>query len=234
MLDLQPRVHLHEIELAGGIEQELDRAGAHIVHRLGQRDRGAAPIRSRKAASTAGEGDLLDQLLVPPLHRAVALAEMHDIAVLVGEHLHLDVARAWSARVRAAAARRRRRAAPPSAPHRARRQARFRRDQPHAASAAAGRRLDHQRKADSRCGRGGQRGIALVVRLGARNGRHAGARARCASPPALSPICRIAAGGGPTQVSPASITALREIRVLGEEAVARMHRVGAGLPAPPR
>src|SRR5207248_11693991 len=36
---------------------------------------------------------LLDQLLVAPLDRAVALAEMDDVAVRVREHLHLDVAR---------------------------------------------------------------------------------------------------------------------------------------------
>ena len=31
MLDLQPRVHLHEIELAAAIEQEFQRAGALIA-----------------------------------------------------------------------------------------------------------------------------------------------------------------------------------------------------------
>jgi hypothetical protein len=30
---------------------------------------------------------------VPALDRAVALAEMDDVAVRIGEHLHLDVAR---------------------------------------------------------------------------------------------------------------------------------------------
>ena len=38
----------------------------------------------------------------------------------------------------------------------------------------------------------------------------------------------MAAGGGPIQVSPASITALREAGVLGEEAVAGVYGVGAG------
>ena len=36
---------------------------------------------------------LFEQLLVPPLDRALALAEVHDVAVLVAEHLELDVAR---------------------------------------------------------------------------------------------------------------------------------------------
>ena len=43
----------------------------------------------------------------------------------------------------------------------------------------------------------------------------------------LSPSATMAAGGGPIQVSPASITACGEGRVLGEEAVAGVHGVGA-------
>ncbi len=35
----------------------------------------------------------LDHLLVAPLHRAVALAQRHDLARAVAEDLHLDVAR---------------------------------------------------------------------------------------------------------------------------------------------
>ena len=31
MLDLQPRIHFHEIELAAGIEQEFQRAGALVA-----------------------------------------------------------------------------------------------------------------------------------------------------------------------------------------------------------
>ena len=40
-----------------------------------------------------GRRALLDHLLVAPLQRAVALEEMDDVAVLVAEHLHFDVAR---------------------------------------------------------------------------------------------------------------------------------------------
>ena len=39
-------------------------------------------------------GRPLHDLLIAPLHRAVALVEMHQVAVLVAEDLHLDVARA--------------------------------------------------------------------------------------------------------------------------------------------
>src|SRR5439155_11051507 len=41
-----------------------------------------------------GRGGLLDDLLVAALQRALALAEVHDVAVAVAEDLHFDVARA--------------------------------------------------------------------------------------------------------------------------------------------
>jgi hypothetical protein len=41
----------------------------------------------------AGGGRFLDHLLVAALHRAVALAQIDRVAVLVGEHLDFDVAR---------------------------------------------------------------------------------------------------------------------------------------------
>ena len=44
----------------------------------------------------------------------------------------------------------------------------------------------------------------------------------------LSPIASIASACGPIQVSPASIDAARERRVLGEEAVPGVDRLGAG------
>ena len=42
---------------------------------------------------TATDGPFLEQLLVAPLDRALALAEVHDGAVVIAEHLELDVAR---------------------------------------------------------------------------------------------------------------------------------------------
>ena len=51
------------------------------------------PIRARSSGVDRRRRRLLDQLLVAALQRAVALAEMDHVAVLVGEHLDLDVAR---------------------------------------------------------------------------------------------------------------------------------------------
>ena len=92
VLDLQPGVHFHEVELAGGIEQELDRARARVADLARHRGR-RQPHALAQHRIDGRRGRLLDDLLVTPLHRAVALAEVHDVARGVGEHLDLDVPR---------------------------------------------------------------------------------------------------------------------------------------------
>ena len=91
VLDLQARVHLQEVEGAVGTEQELDRAGVDVADGLGGGDGGRAHARAQLGID-GGRGRLLQHLLVAALHRAVALAEMDDVAVRVGEDLDLDVA----------------------------------------------------------------------------------------------------------------------------------------------
>ena len=91
MLDLDAGVHLDEIELAVLVE-EFDRADAEIfelAHRLrhGLADAVAGGDVER------GRGAFLPDLLVAALQRAVALAEMDGAALAVAEHLDLDVAR---------------------------------------------------------------------------------------------------------------------------------------------
>ena len=105
------------------------------------------------------------------------------------------------------------------------------RDPPHAASAAAGRRLDHQRKADRLGGRD-QRGVALVA--GSAPGM-VGTPAVARDALRLGLVAHLADDGRrrPDPGQPGIDHGLREIRVLGEEAVARMHRVGAGCASPP-
>ncbi|MNZ64242.1 hypothetical protein D3C78_824090 [compost metagenome] len=92
MFDLQARVHLHEEEFATGIEQELHGAGADIADRLGRLDRRFAHGLALGAAQARGRG-FFDDFLVAALDRAVALVEVQAVAVLVGEHLDLHVAR---------------------------------------------------------------------------------------------------------------------------------------------
>ena len=91
MLDLQARIHLDEVELAVLVE-ELDRAGAAVLdlaHGLGDR---LADLLARISVER-GRGGFLQDLLVAPLQRAVALAEVDGVALAVAEDLDLDVAR---------------------------------------------------------------------------------------------------------------------------------------------
>ena len=92
MLDLQARVHFEEVEIALAVDDELDRPGAVIVHGLGQRDRLLAH-RLARLGREEGRWRLLEDFLVAALDRAFALVEVDDIAVLVAQHLDLDVAR---------------------------------------------------------------------------------------------------------------------------------------------
>src|SRR5215510_6035267 len=93
MLDLQTRVHLHEVELARLIHDELDRARVHVTYSTRRSDRGDAHLAAPGYAHP-WRWRLLENFLMPALHRAVALEQVHQIAMAVAEHLYLDVARA--------------------------------------------------------------------------------------------------------------------------------------------
>ena len=92
MLDLQARVYFEEVELAVRRDDELDRSGIPIVHASCCGDcRLRHPLPQLAAVSRGGR--FLDDLLMPPLNRAVALVEMNDVAIAVAEDLKLDVPR---------------------------------------------------------------------------------------------------------------------------------------------
>src|SRR3954447_18411555 len=88
VLDLQPRIHLEEIERAAFVEQELNRPRVRVIHRPrhGGRWRGnaaAQPLRYRQ------RWPLFDNFLVPPLDRTFALHKRDDRPVLTAEQLDL-------------------------------------------------------------------------------------------------------------------------------------------------
>ena len=92
VLDLDARIDLDEIERAGiGIHQELDRAGAPVLGGMGDLDGVVAQFAARLLVEI-GRRRALDDLLVAALHGAVALEQMDDGAVGIGQDLHLDVA----------------------------------------------------------------------------------------------------------------------------------------------
>jgi len=91
MLDLEPSVHLEEVELAVGRQQKLDRSRVDVTDRVGAAT-AAAVMRARNVGEPPAKA-IPRRSLMTALDGALALAEMDDVAVLVGEDLHLDVAR---------------------------------------------------------------------------------------------------------------------------------------------
>src|SRR5689334_19916999 len=92
MLDLEPRVHLEEIERAVLVEEEFDRARVAVAGRCRNR-------RSRvrdAAAEMRVHGErrrFLDDFLMPALDRALTFNERDDRSVVIAEELDLDVPR---------------------------------------------------------------------------------------------------------------------------------------------
>src|SRR4029079_7018939 len=90
VLDLDARVHLEEEVLAVLGEQALDRPGPDVADRASGLDADLPdPLAQRLVDGRRGR--LLDELLVAPLDRAVALAEVDRGPAAIGEHLDLDM-----------------------------------------------------------------------------------------------------------------------------------------------
>ena len=223
VLDLDARVHLDEDVVAALVEEELDGARVDVPDGSGERDGvGADPVP--QLGVEVGRGRDLDHLLVAALHRAVALVEVDDVALGVGEDLHLDVARVdhrlleehggVAERGLGLAHGRVDGVAQVLGPL----------DPAHAAPATARDGLDEDRETDV-VGRGDQR-----VDVG---GGRAGAQHRHARLPGRGDRPRLVAGevqhvGGRPDERDARLGArLREIGVLREEAVAGVDGVGA-------
>ncbi len=92
MLDLNAGVHFDEVEIARLIDDEFDGAGVGVAGRLDQPHGRFAHRRAGRRGKCRRRA-FLDQLLMPPLHRAIALPKVHDVAVMVGDDLHFDVPR---------------------------------------------------------------------------------------------------------------------------------------------
>jgi hypothetical protein len=225
VLHLQAGVHLQEADEPVLADEELARARADVpgladdVLRRGVQLRGLLLGQERR-------GRLLDHLLVAPLQRAVPRRDHHDVAVRVGEHLRLHVPRLVQVALDEALA-------PPEG-----------RDgladgrlvqlrdlllgagDLQTASSTAEGRLDGDRQAVL-----GDEGEHLV------DPRHRVGRAgheRRTDPQRDVPSGRLVAQGGDRvrrRADPGGAgvqDGLRELGVLGQEPVARVHGVGAG------
>src|SRR6187455_673927 len=90
---LDARIHFDEIELAGRrVLQEFDCAGIAVFHRAADLQRVAAELGALRIREE-GRGRTLHHFLVAPLYRAIALEQVHEIAVRVPEDLYFDVPR---------------------------------------------------------------------------------------------------------------------------------------------
>ena len=225
MLDLDARVHLDEVE-AAVLVQELDRADAEIfelAHGLGD---GLADLVAGGGVER-GRGAFLPDLLVAALQRAVALAEMDGAAAAVAQHLDLDVARAREIFLEidgvvpegglglGARGGERRATAPP------RERATFMPRPPPPAAALISTGKPMSRAIDSASA------SEVDAALGARHHRDAEPLGGALG---LDLVAHQADMGGlrADEVDAVLVEDLGEARVLREEAVARMHRVGAG------
>src|SRR5262245_15038778 len=90
VLHLHARVHLEEVVRTVCVEQAFDRARRSVTDCTCRVDGNRADARTKLRIDSRGRR-LLDQLLVPPLDRAVALPEVDHVPVCVGQDLHLDV-----------------------------------------------------------------------------------------------------------------------------------------------
>mmetsp|Transcript_5903 Transcript_5903/g.15018 ORF Transcript_5903/g.15018 Transcript_5903/m.15018 type:complete len:407 (-) Transcript_5903:169-1389(-) len=91
VLHLQPSVHLEEVKVLVGVNEELDGASRLVVDSAREGNRLLAH-RSSGLGVQERRWRLLDNLLVPPLDRALSFVQVHIVAMLVTKHLDLNVA----------------------------------------------------------------------------------------------------------------------------------------------
>ena len=173
VLDLNTRIHLDEEELLPiNVEQELHRAGIAVCDRPAQPDGRVADPRPQRVGDADRRGEL-DDLLVAPLDRAVALPEMHEVAVRVAEDLHLDVLRVGNVALEKHLGAPKRRGRLALGVRQARQELGFGGHHPHPAAAAPEAGLHDQGVPDARRDRG--RPTEVIERpVRTRHRRHAG------------------------------------------------------------
>ena len=91
MLDLDAGIHLDEIELAVLVEK-FNCARPGIIQLAHRRRAGFANLAAL-AVVQGRRGPFLPDLLVAALQRAIALAQMHGMALAIAENLDFNMAR---------------------------------------------------------------------------------------------------------------------------------------------
>ena len=227
VLHLDARVHLDEVELAGvGVHQELDGAGAHVVRRAADGQRRLAQALAGGVVEVGRRG-ALDHLLVAALDRAVALEQVHQVAVAVAEDLHLHVAGAAHQLLEVHLVLAEGALGLAAGRGDGVEQGLLALDRAHAAAAAAPRGLQHHRVADLA---GEALDLLRVVRQ-RRGGRHHRRAAGDGQVARRDLVAQGAHGVGARadEDDAGGGAGLGELGALGEQAVARVDRVGARL-----
>ncbi len=227
MLDLEPRVHLEKIEVAVLVDDELDRARGAVIDRRGERTC-LRPHRRAGLGIQEWRRRLLDHLLVAALNRTLPLAEVDHVAIGVGEDLDLDMARLLDKlldedTVVAEAG-------TGLVLGRAEALVHFvgRIGDAHPLAPAAGGRLDHDGIADVV----GNPDRFRYIGDGVHMARHGADARRVGELLGLDLVAhrRDRAGRWADEGDAFSLEGAREVGILRQEAVTRMHRVSAGIP----
>jgi len=205
VLDLNPRVHLDEINLLrSGVVEEFDRWLALSMPTARPTARAASRIVFRHGAvGRFGAGASSNDFLMPPLNRAIAFEEVHEPAVAIADELHLDVLGAFDEFFEEERRRRRTRRRPRAAPNRVRPPA----CRPYGRRACRGRRRPStpSRSPGSRASRPAPwPRESRTPRCRCRRARARWLRARSAAPVTLSPSFSRISARGPTNAIPAA------------------------------
>ena len=92
MLHLQPSVHLQKVELAVLINQKFDSSRV-VVSSPACKGHSSLTHRLPHPGIDYGRWRFFDYFLMASLYRALTLAEIHHVAVLVAENLNLNMTR---------------------------------------------------------------------------------------------------------------------------------------------
>ena len=226
MLHLQPRVHLEKVEVPASVDEKLHGPRADVAGSARHIDGGASHRRTQPRVQS-GTRRFLDDLLVSALNAAVALIEMHEVALPVPEDLEFDVPRPIHEllQVHAGVSEGRLRDAPGLGE--GRRKALGLGDERHPLAAAARARLDEKREPDlDRLAR--ELWVRSLRSVGPGNHRHSRSPGLPARGELVSHLLD-RGGGRPDPEEPLLFDGSGKSRALRQKPVAGMDGVRAGL-----
>ncbi|SHW68339.1 Uncharacterised protein [Mycobacteroides abscessus subsp. abscessus] len=226
VLHLNSGIHLNEDVVTALVEQELNGAGAAVPDVTGESDSVRTDLLTQFRRQV-GRGSELDDLLMAPLHATVALVEVNDVSRGVRQDLHLDMPRVDDSLLQE-----NRRVSERGLCLAAGCLDRLAQlitlgDPPHTAPATTGNGLDEHRKFHGLGGR--QQLLNRCRRL--RGCQHRQSRlTRSSDGTGLVTRQLQNIGGRPDKRDAGLCAGRREVGILGQEAVAGVDRIGAGIP----